>query len=72
MKVEVRFFFFLVNANLLLSPKDNVDILCKGFHVLNQHEVEIVANKKDHNRNEIDTWACSSFDAWCKVHNLFT
>ncbi len=41
--------FSLINANLLSSPKDNVDILCKGFHVLNQHEVEIVANEKDHN-----------------------
>lgn len=49
MKVEVQNYFFLVNANLLSSPKDNVDILCKGFHVLNQHEVEIVANEKDHN-----------------------
>ncbi len=41
--------FFLVNANLLSSPKVNMDILCKGFHGLNQHEVEIVTNEKDHN-----------------------
>ncbi len=62
--------FLCVNTNLLLSPKDNVEILSKGFHVLNRHEVEIVANEKDHKSNKIDTWACSSFDARCKVFNL--